>query len=97
MENPFHSPLGGLDPANLLKQGAADDTFMDGAGTSFNPPSIEELAAIFPQFEILELIGQGGMGAVYKIRQKDLDRIVALKILPLSSANPQSFPTASPR
>lgn len=82
MPNPRHSPLGGLDPEDLLKQGVADDTFMDGAATSFNPPPIGELAAIFPQFEILELIGQGGMGAVYKVRQKDLDRIVALKILP---------------
>ena len=57
----------------------------------FDPPSVEELASLFPGLEILKLLGHGGMGAVYQARQTKLDRLVALKIIRPESASDLTF------
>jgi predicted Ser/Thr protein kinase len=83
--------LAGLCPACLFKQGAAADTAVPPESAAFQPPSVEEIARLFPNLEIIAFIGKGGMGAVYKARQPGLDRIVALKIIPPQTAAGPGF------
>ena len=51
------------------------------AGARFQAPVLQIGDVLGGRYEILQLLGEGGMGAVYKARDRELDRPVALKLI----------------
>ncbi len=92
---------GGTAPAPDSTPDSADKTIADATSAwsiAVTPSSVAPVASgeqlvgtkLADRYEIISLLGEGGMGAVYKARDTELDRLVAIKLIrPDLATNPE--------
>src|SRR5262249_11852388 len=74
--NPFSPPE---RPTKLLQPGNGDPT--SPAETETKLDNARPAVRILGDYELLSQLGKGGMGIVYRARQRSTNRIVALKVI----------------
>ena len=88
---PLPTAIRAVHPDEVFVRAMRSVHLTDVARGGWQPPTVEEAARLFPQYEVYALLGRGGMGAVYKARQIELDRFVAIKLLPLEISTERDF------
>ncbi len=71
------------------KHSTSDPTVLAGDSPAIEDAETEEVGRVLAgRWELLSLLGMGGMGAVYRARDRELDEVVALKMLRAGTTEP---------